>query len=991
MNQTLRRRRLVTWSLVGLLLLAFALRTHTLGERELSFDEVGSVFIASRGPVGVLAYVRDAIREHPPLYYVLLSLWMPLGGNSEFAVRFLSVGVGLATVAAMYRLARRAARRSAALLITFLLVLSPFHVGVSQNARMYALLALWSLLSILVFIRLLGEDRACLWVVFWLVTAMGMFTHYFMAFVLIAEDLFLLINWRRYRHLWGRWLAVHGMLGGMVALWVFLSPGLGATLISLWARGVASEVRWQALARAINGLYLGATLRPNWYHLSPPLILTALGIVTAQWQDDWFAWREKRGGLLLGLLTGIPLVAVLVIPERVTGRYLTVALPSSVLAMGLAVAQLVEPSGSQALEWLGRRLAKGSSRQWWSIFGRWALAVVGCSLVVGLVFVDVRAYRSVYFPGGASFRAKMDYLRVHARPDDGLLLHGPWQKLLLTYYDAGPLKSYTVALHDLQVEAESAREALAKIFQRHDRVWVSYASVAPVDPNWIVARWLHEHAHQVLSTRNLVLYYSAPAEGWPAELADDSAEAGGAETPAGSFRVFVPTVTRSRAEEYETVKQVDARFGERLRLEGIALANRELTSEEAILLLTKWRAVQQIPHGLTQRLELVGPAGEVWGDYEFRVGPAHAPVPGWGAGETFVERRGLVVPVGTPPGDYALRMRVFSAEGVEWLPGEGETFEVGPVRVRRSVPAAKVIGDLPGRGLRARFGDRLALVGHRLGGLRFTQGNPLLFDLYWQALISPSEEYSLGIELMDEAGSTLVQQRVQPVAQWFPTDRWQAGDVLLGRYAVPLPPDAAPGRYRVRLSVYAADGSPLPVSGTRSYEILDWWERTQGLSGTGFTLFKAHVEARPRRYRPPAIGHRLDVVLGDDVRLLGYDLASSSVEPGGSVELTFYWKALRRMERVYAVFNHLVSPDDTLLAQEDSWPQNGAYPTTQWLPGEVVEDHYNIAVPADASPGKYELRVGMYDAGTNERPVTLVNGTPVPERYVALTTITVGR
>nr|HID13192.1 hypothetical protein [Anaerolineae bacterium] len=465
------------------------------------------------------------------------------------------------------------------------------------------------------------------------------------------------------------------------------------------------------------------------------------------------------------------------------------------------------------------------------------------------------------------------------------------------------------------------------------------------------------------------------------------------------FRVFLPAVARSGGGGYERVERVDVRFGEQLRLEGVALANVEPVSGGAVLLLTQWRALQNIPHGLMLRLELVGPAGQVWGEYQFRAGPAHVPTRGWSGGETFVERRGLVVPIGTPPGDYTLRVRVFPPAGDEWSPEGGGPFEVGPVHVGRSAPT-QALEALPGHELHVTFGDALALVGYEPGGLRFTQGNPILFSLYWQALLSPSEDYELGIELVDGDGTVLVERRVQPVADWFPTSRWQAGDVLLGRYSVLLPVDAPPGRYQIRLTVYAADGSVLPVGGTRSYRVLDWWPREQTLSGTDVTLLEVQVEARPRRYRPPAMEHRLDVVLGDDVRLLGYDLATElppasggpgGVEPGGAVKLTLYWQALRRIDRMYAVFNHLIGPDETLVGQIDSWPQGGAYPTLYWLPGEVVEDHYTIPVSSDAPPGEYALRVGMYDAANGERPVTLVNGEPVPERYVVLTTITVSR
>ncbi len=915
--------------MVGLLLLAFALRTYALGVRELTFDEIASVFIAVRGPLHLLTYLRDAIREHPPFYYLLLSLWMPLAGQSEFAVRFLSVIIGLTTVAAMYRLALKTTHQPAALLAAFLLVISPFHIAASQNARMYGLLALFSLLSIFFFVRLLAQDRARWWGLFWLVTGLGMFTHYYMAFVLLAEDLFLLLNWRRYRRLWPRWMAIHLALVGMVALWAALSPGLWATLLSFWHRGAASHVRWEDFFRVLNGLYLGATLSPNWLHLALPLALTVLGIHLAQWRNLWPVLSPveylprgyRHGGLLLALLLGVPLIVVLALPERVTGRYLTAALPAAILAMSLALSWLV----GLLVGWL----VKWPVVHWSLSIAYCSLVIVNCSLIIGLVFVNVSAYPLIYFPPGQNFRARIEYLRAHAHPDDGLLLHGPWQALLLTYYDPGPLKRYTI-------KGAPAEEILTGIFDTHDRVWVSYGSVEPVDPDWIVSHWLHEHTHQVWAEGDLMLYHAAPVQ-------------------------YLPESER-----------VDVRFGEQLRLEDVALANLEPVSGEAVLLLTQWRALQDIPHGLILRLELVGPAGHVWGVYQFRAGPAHVPALGWSAGETFVERRGLVIPTGTPTGDYTLRVRVLLPNGDEWSP-EGGPSDVGLVHVCRG----GVTPPLPGRDLRATFGDTLALVGYEPWGQHFTQGNPLLFNLYWQALTHPPEDYELGIELMDGGGTVLAARRVQPVAKWFPTSRWQAGDVLKGCYDLPLPLDTPPGHYHIRLTIYAAGGSPLPVSGT--------------LSGASLTLPDVEVDARSRCYRPPEMDYRLDVTLGDDVRLLGYDLATTSIEPGGVLELTLYWQALRQIEHFYAVFNHLIGPDGTVIAQADSWPQGGAYPTLYWLPNEVVEDSYTIPVPPDTPPGEYTLQVGMYDGATGERAITLVDGEPVPERQIVLTAIKVSR
>jgi 4-amino-4-deoxy-L-arabinose transferase-like glycosyltransferase len=935
--QVNRWRRLTPWAVVVLLLLAFALRVYQLGARELSFDEVASVFIAGQGPLKLFSYLRGAIREHPPFYYLLLSLWMPLAGRSEFSVRFLSVGIGLCTITAMYRLTRKAVGQPAALLATLLLVFSPFHIHESRNPRMYGLLALLSLFSIFVFARLLHWDRARWWVLFWLATGLGAFTHYYMAFVLLAEDIFLLLNWRRYRHLMLRWIAVHLALAGVVILWVVLAPGLWATIISFWQRGAASSIRWNSLARALNGLYLGFTASPNWLHLGIPLFVTACGIGVAQRLKPWLPRGHRNSGLLLGLLISVPLLVVLILPERVTGRYLATLLPSCMLAMGLA------------LGWLAAHRPRLSLVKQVSLHAAWI------SLTLWVVLVNVYAYPLLYEVPRSGFRDDMEYIRAHSSPEDGLLLHGPWQWLLLTYYDPGPVGKHTIQLDGLRVRADLAEENLLTIFDAHERVWVSYGSVAPVDPDWIVARWLHEHTYQVWSRDSLVLYYASPESD------------------------LLSCLMRS------------VRFGDHLLLKDVAVANLEPISGGAVLVRTEWQVLRDIQGcNLVMRLELVDPIGKVVEMHEFDIGPYHVRAESWDVGETIVERRGIVVPIGTPPGDYRLRIRAFCEEN-EWLPeGEG-TFEVEPVvRVGHSTPSVGALGALPGQDVRGTFGDILALVGYEAGGLRFTQGYPIFFDVYWQALVTPTEKYELKIQVVAGDGTVLVEQHTPLVADWSPTDRWLEGDVFYGQYAFPLPEDASPGHYQVRLAILAPDGSRLPVEGTRSYKMFGWWEREQTVSAAEIALLDVEVEALQHRYHPPPMQHRLDVVLGDDMRLLGYDLADGAVGQGDAVELTLYWQALRRMDRMYAMFNHLDDPGGTTVAQMDSWPRGGMYPTLQWLPGEVVEEHYTIAVPLDTPPGEYELRVGLYDIDSGERPVTIVDGVSVPERHVVLGVIVVG-
>ncbi|MFN2136113.1 MAG: hypothetical protein ACK2UK_09180, partial [Candidatus Promineifilaceae bacterium] len=61
-------------------------------------------------------------------------------------------------------------------------------------------------------------------------------------------------------------------------------------------------------------------------------------------------------------------------------------------------------------------------------------------------------------------------------------------------------------------------------------------------------------------------------------------------------------------------------------------------------------------------------------------------------------------------------------------------------------------------------------------------------------------------------------------------------------------------------------------------------------------------------------------------------------------------------------------PDGTCCVwQQDSAPQNGAYATGRWLPGEVVVDSYDIVLPADLASGVYPIEVGLYLAENGQR------------------------
>jgi hypothetical protein len=124
---------------------------------------------------------------------------------------------------------------------------------------------------------------------------------------------------------------------------------------------------------------------------------------------------------------------------------------------------------------------------------------------------------------------------------------------------------------------------------------------------------------------------------------------------------------------------------------------------------------------------------------------------------------------------------------------------------------------------------------------------------------------------------------------------------------------------------------------------------------------------------------------GENMTLLGYSLPGAPLEPGDQLVFTLFWTSEAPAEHYWSVFTHLVTSDRAVVAQHDKVPYDGLYPTDRWWPGQIIDDDYTIALPADASPGDYRLGVGMYDWQTGDRlSLRAPNGDPVPDDYLWL-------
>jgi mannosyltransferase len=191
-GELVRARSRTFWIVAGLTVLAGVLRFATLGVQSYHHDEIVT---ASRILRDGFWHAMDAVgfsESAPPLYYAIAWAWTQLTGTGEFGLRTVSAAAGVATVPVAYLLGAELSSRRAGIVAAALVAVNPMLLWYSQEARAYALFALLTALSLLYFVRALDRGRRRDSLAWGIVSALALGTHYFAAFPIAAEALWLL-------------------------------------------------------------------------------------------------------------------------------------------------------------------------------------------------------------------------------------------------------------------------------------------------------------------------------------------------------------------------------------------------------------------------------------------------------------------------------------------------------------------------------------------------------------------------------------------------------------------------------------------------------------------------------------------------------------------------------------------------------------------------------------------------------------------------------
>jgi len=198
-NSTDLATRLTVWIPVFLVMIFIGLRIYHITTFGLWGGEAFTMIGSRQDWAGMFTYIIDDI-VHPPLIYILLKLWIGIGGESVLWLKLLPDIFGILMVLPFFLLCRELNLKSSEMYLALLcMAVNGYLVHYSQELRMYSMLAFWSLCSFWLFIRYFKSthQQTKILVALSIVNLLGIYSHYYGWLVVGMEFLFLLI-WRRH-------------------------------------------------------------------------------------------------------------------------------------------------------------------------------------------------------------------------------------------------------------------------------------------------------------------------------------------------------------------------------------------------------------------------------------------------------------------------------------------------------------------------------------------------------------------------------------------------------------------------------------------------------------------------------------------------------------------------------------------------------------------------------------------------------------------------
>jgi hypothetical protein len=260
-------------------------------------------------------------------------------------------------------------------------------------------------------------------------------------------------------------------------------------------------------------------------------------------------------------------------------------------------------------------------------------------------------------------------------------------------------------------------------------------------------------------------------------------------------------------------------LGDKILFLGYRVWDSELATEGKLGVNLYWRALRRMKEDYTIYLKLVNDVYHIWGQQDSRPVWDGSPTNSWEPGQIVQDKRQLEVLPGTPPGLYQVEVILQDLYGGRTLePEGGGGILVGPIEVPRREPPTIDELDME-ESLEVNLGDKVQLLGYNIES-GFRPGDNIHLTLFWQCLEEVEQSYTVFTHLVDEKQNIWGQKDNPPVDGFYPTTKWEVGEIVRDQYDLVIPSDAPSGEYRLNVGMYRTetgerlnvlkDGVPLP-------------------------------------------------------------------------------------------------------------------------------------------------------------------------------------
>ena len=231
---------------------------------------------------------------------------------------------GIISIFLIYKVGCQLFNQKVGLISSFISSISYFHIYYSQEARMYSLFLMLTLLSFYLFIKILKSDTPKIsYFAFLLLTNIALaYTHVYGPLVIASQVFYILLFWNKYKQVRFRFLGVQIATAAIFSLWLpMFWKGISRVVHHFWI----PEPSLSTIVDTIKN-YSGSEWGqlPIWYILAAFLFLSLIGLFAIRRVNGHWTWTPRESILLLvwfAFSIIIPFVISLVITPIYWTRY----------------------------------------------------------------------------------------------------------------------------------------------------------------------------------------------------------------------------------------------------------------------------------------------------------------------------------------------------------------------------------------------------------------------------------------------------------------------------------------------------------------------------------------------------------------------------------------------------------------------------------------------------------------------------------------------